>query len=92
MYSFNMNSNCTASSSARCEEACFACAQGSVVFSAILTGISVLMSVFAIIGILNIERIGLALFGLISLIILALSLCLITAKPNTPYGLKLIFE
>lgn len=92
MYSFNMNSNCTASSSARCEEACFACAQGSAVFSAILTGISVLMSVFAIIGILNIERIGLALFGLISLIILALSLCLITAKPNTPYGLKLIFE
>ena len=92
MYSFNMNSNCTASSSARCEEACFACAQDSVVFSAILTGISVLMSVFAIIGILNIERIGLALFGLISLIILALALCLITAKPNTPYGLKLIFE
>ena len=92
MYSFNMNSNCTASSSARCEEACFACAQVSAVFSAILTGISVLMSVFAIIGILNIERIGLALFGLISLIILALSLCLITAKPNTPYGLKLIFE
>ena len=92
MYSFNMNSNCTASSSARCEEACFACAQGSVVFSAILTGISVLMSVFAIIGILNVERIGLALFGLISLIILALVLCLITAKPNTPYGMKLIFE
>lgn len=92
MYSFNMNSNCTASSSTRCEEACFACAQGSVVFSAILTGISVLMSVFAIIGILNVERIGLALFGLISLIILALVLCLITEKPNTPHGMKLIFE
>ena len=92
MYSFNMNSNCTASSSARREEACFACAQGSVVFSAILTGISVLMSVFAIIGILNIERIGLELFGLISLIILALVLCLITEKPNTPHGMKLMLS
>ena len=50
------------------------------------------MSVFAIIGILNIERIGLALFGLISLIILVLALCLITAKPNTPHGMKLMLS
>ena len=92
MYSFNMNSNCTASSSARREEAGFVCAQGSAAFFAILMGISVLMSIFAIIGILNIERIGLVLFGLISLIILALVLCLITEKPNTPHGMKLIFE
>ena len=92
MYSFNMNSNCTASSSARREEACFACAQGSAAFFAILMGISVLMSIFAIIGILNIERIGLVLFGLISLIIFALALCLITEKPNTPYGLKLMLS
>ena len=92
MYSFNMNSNCTASSSTRREEACFACAQGSAVFFAILMGISVLVSIFAIIGILNIERIGLELFGLISLIILALVLCLITAKPNTPHGMKLMLS
>ena len=92
MYSFNMNSNCTASSSARCEEAFFACAQGSAVFFAILMGISVLVSIFAIIGILNIERIGLELFGLISLIILALVLCLITEKPNTPHGMKLMLS
>ena len=92
MYSFNMNSNCTASSSARCEEADCVRAQGSVVFSAILMGISVLVSIFAIIGILNIERIGLALFGLISLIILALVLCLITEKPNTPHGMKLMLS
>ena len=92
MYSFNMNSNCTASSSARCEEACFACTQGSAVFFAILMGISVLVSIFAIIGILNIERIGLELFGLISLIILALAICLITEKPNTPYGMKLVLS
>ena len=92
MYSFNMNSNCTASSSARREEAGFVCAQGSAAFSAILMGISVLVSIFAIIGILNIERIGLVLFGLISLIILALALCLITERPNTPYGLKLMLS
>ena len=89
MYSFNMNSNCTASSSARREEACFVCAQGSAAFFAILMGISVLMSIFAIIGILNIERIGVAL---ITLIILALVLSLITEKPNTPYGLKLMLS
>ena len=92
MYSFNMNSNCTASPSACREEADCVCAQGSVVFSAILMGISVLVSIFAIIGILNIERIGLALFGLISLIILVLAICLITAKPNTPHGMKLMLS
>lgn len=93
MYSFNMNSNCTASSSARREEACFACAQGSAAFSAILMGISVLMSIFAVMGMAYIMRdcLSIIICIIIMLAVLALAIRLIIDAFQLPAGGKPYF-
>ncbi len=96
MYSFTKGFDCAVSSSVCCEEASSACSQCSSASSVVIVmGISVLMSIFAVLGMAYIMRDCLSLSIIICIIImlavLALAIRLIIDAFQLPAGGKPYF-